>query len=358
MVESGASAEDVAKAMAHHKVMQTVGNSAEKMAQNLLHLLRSGEEISPAALENILKSGGISIESAEKSLAFQHLLGKMAAIDDVASVILAEKKLLEMGVSPENVSKILKHVLGGNDVAKSAELNLNLNGAGHENLSYDDVIKALQFEKTIAQSESADFNLNEETIRALKGVCNQEMIEKVAQELAKNGIFANKTLVQNAANLQKVLSELDIPAVDLAKLISMQKAMYEAGASPQDIALILDNVMKHDLNAVEKLLNKSPLNSVDVSNGVDLINAIQMSSLPVDLVSQVAMLQKSIEASMLTTPEQAALRAAEKMKKVKSDSRQLGRNFQDSSEKCESQSGIARERNSSAKSCELARSEV
>ena len=71
MVESGASAEDVAKSVVQLKLLEAIGEAPEKMAKELLGGIRNGDEITREKLEAILSGGGIGAEAAFRAALLQ-----------------------------------------------------------------------------------------------------------------------------------------------------------------------------------------------------------------------------------------------------------------------------------------------
>jgi ribosomal protein L12E/L44/L45/RPP1/RPP2 len=107
MVESGASAEDVAKAVVKLKLLEAIGSAPEKMAKELLAAIRAGDEISRDKLESILQGGGIDADAAAMSALLQKCIGRCGADpEDVARAILLQKAMAEGGASPENIAKV------------------------------------------------------------------------------------------------------------------------------------------------------------------------------------------------------------------------------------------------------------
>ncbi len=107
MVESGASAEDVAKAVVKLKLLEAIGDAPDKMAKDLLGAIRAGDEVSRDKLESILQSGGITPEAAVKAALLQKCLGHCGADPaDMARALMLQKALLDGGASPENIAKV------------------------------------------------------------------------------------------------------------------------------------------------------------------------------------------------------------------------------------------------------------
>ena len=71
MVESGASAEDVAKSVVQLKLLEAIGEAPEKMAKELLGAIRNGDEMTREKLEAILSGGGIGVEAAFRAALLQ-----------------------------------------------------------------------------------------------------------------------------------------------------------------------------------------------------------------------------------------------------------------------------------------------
>ena len=97
----------------------------------------------------------------------------------------------------------------------------------------------------------------------------------------------------------KVMSELAVSADDVAKFVRLQKAMYDSGATPQDIALVLHPLLegapKEKLAAIAQMLRErlnESIGAADVANALDFVDAFQNASIPPELVGSMALVQK------------------------------------------------------------------
>ena len=133
----------------------------------------------------------------------------------------------------------------------------------------------------------------------------------------------------------KVMSELAVSADDVAKFVRLQKAMYDSGATPQDIALVLHPLLegapKEKLAAIAQMLRErlnESIGAADVANALDFVDAFQNASIPPELVGSMALVQKTIEAS-LSTPEKMSSGLAEMMKKSDANPESLEKPLRD-----------------------------
>merc|ERR1719225_1116811 len=105
------------------------------------------------------------------------------------------------------------------------------------------------------------------------------------------------------AMLQKLMSSVDIEPEALAKLMKLQKAMFDSGASPQDIALIMqmaeqgENVVVSDQLAD---LLKADLDAADIAMLSNLVDAVKGANLSPELTSKIIQLQAAIESKILS----------------------------------------------------------
>ena len=322
MVESGATIEEVAKAMTRNKLLETIGDSSEKMAQGLLAALRSGEDISKEKLDAILAAGGLSTDTAAKLVMFQRALGNVGADpEDVARAILLQKALSAEGATPENIAKVVREIAGSSGLSEK-EIDALVENITSGNLGYDEVMKALKLDKALEDGSTSALPESIQGILSnLSGSVSKEVIKEIADALVKSGSADPETMAKTVA-LQKVMTELGLKPDEISKFMKLQKSMYDAGASPQDIAQILETIMgegKKNMNKDEiaELLRErlgTTLSATDVANMMELVDAFQNANIPPELVAQMALLQKSIE-SALSSPEKSAKSLADQMKK-------------------------------------------
>merc|ERR1711994_700364 len=122
--------------------------------------------------------------------------------------------------------------------------------------------------------------------------------------------------MMKTAMLQKLMSSLDMEPEALAKLLQLQKTMYDSGASPQDIALIMQMAEKGgNAKVAQNLIDilKEGLEGADIDMISNLVDAVNGSNLSPELTGKIIQLQAAIE-SKITTPEKSALKIAELMK--------------------------------------------
>jgi hypothetical protein len=152
------------------------------------------------------------------------------------------------------------------------------------NMEYDDVTKALNFDKTLEAggSGTAISAAAKELIAALSGSAAKDRIEAVAQELVKSCGTVAGAMARTIA-VEKVMSELGVSPDDVCKFMRLQKSMYESGASPQDIALVMQSLMESSeeyMDAVAERLKErmaESLDAADVANAMDFVDAFQVT---------------------------------------------------------------------------------
>ena len=120
--------------------------------------------------------------------------------------------------------------------------------------------------------------------------------------------------------LQKLMTSLNIPADAMAKMILLEKSLYDSGTSPQDITHILQLISDHqkvNLVTLEPIMAKSLSNSEAESKGVlaicDLIDAFRGAKVAPELTSKIILLQKAIE-SGIVSPESTVQELSDKLR--------------------------------------------
>ena len=239
MVESGASVKDVSKAMAHYKMLAALGIPPSKIAEQILQELRSGDDISKEKLISILKAGGIDEETAVKVLLIQKKLASGNADPEVmVKAMMLEKALLDSGADPDLVLALLNAMCDEIDDFENFASDLRSGS-----LEYDDIVKAIQFYKTINggnQKSNLDDLIKDFVAGKVKG---EKALRKLAKDILAQCDVSPEVMAQMIA-LQKVISSMNVSSHDISKLISAQKHMYDLGATPQDIAQVFQTLLK------------------------------------------------------------------------------------------------------------------
>jgi hypothetical protein len=188
MVGSGATAEDVGKAIVQHSIMKSVGLPPEAAARQLLGAIRSGEDVSEDALAKALAGSGLSPEDTRKALIFQKALGALcgqggaATPADVARSLQMQQALLAAGASPAVTASILNHIIkeGGGQIGR--DLAEAVAAAARDgDLNYDDVVLGLQLDKALSGSNVADLTLLREVVASLGEKASPQAIAEAAK---------------------------------------------------------------------------------------------------------------------------------------------------------------------------------
>ena len=104
---------------------------------------------------------------------------------------------------------------------------------------------------------------------------------------------------------------MDIPPNGVAKMIVLEKSLYNSGTSPQDIIHLLQKVADNEKISVKlsaqltkEYLNKDncTVNAKDISAICDLVDAFHGARVAPEITSKIILLQKAIE-SGITSPE-------------------------------------------------------
>ncbi|TRY61422.1 hypothetical protein TCAL_14991 [Tigriopus californicus] len=331
MVGSGASAEDVAKAMAEHKLLEAIGRSADTASKELLKTLRSGKDMSKEKLMAVLQNAGITPDSATKLVGFQSAMACMeVSPEDLAKALLLQKTMSNLGASPEIIAKVMKE-MGGASKLNESDIEKLVNQVVNGELNHDDVLRALKFDSVLTKNDGVSASVAS-TLEGISDAISKKETDRLAHALLQSGAIDSKTATMANA-LQQILSELQLPPDEASKFIQIQKSMYDAGASPQDIAEML-NVLNQDNQDVDrKAMGQSlreklrmGITAADVSNADGLADAFQNAGLGAELIQKMAMVQNAI-ANGLNTPEQGAKKLAHLMKDPNADLSQLEKAF-------------------------------
>jgi len=324
MVESGASAEEIAKTIVQQNLMNAIGGSPEDLARQLLSELRSGKDITSKGIEDILLRGGMDAETAAKVLMFQKALAAITNDpEEIAKAILLQKSWLNgYGNTPENIIKVLEGIMAeaGGDVMQKNLIELILSKISSDDMSCDDILKAIMFDKA--------FDTNGASASAIKEIVNNahknknfddKELSKAMQDLLCNNGATAESIIKTAV-LQKLLTALGISPDDVAKLFGLQKSMYDSGASPQDVAMLMEMVLEGghvNMEDLEAMLRKNlpkKLSPADIVNVVEVVDAFQGTKIPPELISKIMLMQKAIE-SDISSPEMSSLELANKLKR-------------------------------------------
>ncbi len=319
--------------MAHNSLLEAIGESPDAAARSLLNAMRSSEDMTPETLAKALGQGGVDMETAQKALLFEKALGACGADpEDVAKALLLQKALVAGGVPPSVAAKLMKEITSKGKLSQE-EAEAMLREMAEGDLNYDDVMKGLKLDKTLAGPKGVDLELVQEVMQALGKNPTKEALIAASEKLA-NSFGVESKAAASAAALQKVMAELGVEASDVTKILAVQKKMYESGASPQDIALAFqaafdsgedddenggtltpEELKKREamLDALTASVLNSSLSPSDIAAGSDLADAAGSHGIPAEMVKSVAMMQKTIEAA-LKSPERSAREAAAKIR--------------------------------------------
>ena len=237
MVESGASAEDIAKTIVQQSLLDAIGGNPDDMSKELLAELRSGRDITSKTILDVLERGGIDPETAAKVVMFQKSLAAICDNpEDIVKAILLQKSWLNgYGNTPENIVKVLEDIMaeaGGDEVQKSL-IELIINKMGSTDMSCDDVMKAILFDRAFDTHGATVNNIRDLFNKAYKNksLDNKDLSKAMQDLLCNNGATADSII--RTALLQKLLTALGLSPDDVAKMFGLQKSMYDSGASPQ-----------------------------------------------------------------------------------------------------------------------------
>lgn len=310
MIEAGASPEAIAKVMVHQELLNTIGKSPEDLSKQLLKQLRSGDEITLKDLTALLKSGGISIEDAGKAVLFQKALSAMNINpQEIARGILLQKSLVDQGTPMNEIIDMINLALqeSGVDITK-VDIEKLTTGA----LTVDEIMNALQLDKVLEAGGVTLEGLRQEN------ACKQSVSDAVKELLHSSG--ATSQGLAGALLIQKIMTSLDISPNTVAKLIVLEKSLYDSGTSPQDILHLLQMVatnQKVNLVTSEHQMTTAMSNCVtakDIESVCDLVNAFHGVRVAPELTSKLILLQKAIE-SGISSPESTVKDLSEQLKK-------------------------------------------
>jgi len=324
MVESGASAEEIAKTIVQQNLLNAIGCSPDDISRQLLSELRSGKDITVKSIEAILQRGGIDQATAAKVLMFQKALAAISDNpEDIVKAILLQKAWLNgYGNAPENIVKVLEDIMAeaDGDVIQKNLIELILNKITSDDMSCDDIMKAIMFNNAFDTNGASVNNIKDMVNKAYKNknFDNKELSQAMQELLCNNGATADSII--KTAVLQKLLSGLGVSPDDVAKLFGLQKSMYDSGASPQDVAMLMEMILGAghvDLEDLEAFLRKDlekKLKPADIINIVEVVDAFQGTKIPPELISKIMLMQKAIE-SDISSPELSSQELANKLKR-------------------------------------------
>ena len=122
--------------------------------------------------------------------------------------------------------------------------------------------------------------------------------------------------------LQKLMTSMDIAPNAVAKMIILEKTLYNSGTSPQDIIHLLQKIADNQKVAVtlssqmakESLAGPEiKVDPKDVHAICDLVDAFHGARVAPEITSKIILLQKAIE-SGITSPETTVKSLSEQLK--------------------------------------------
>jgi len=254
---------------------------------------------------------------------FQKALAACGAdTEDIAKAILLQKAWLNgYGNTPENIARVLEDIIMGSDgkIWEQNLINVILNKLMSDDMSVDDVMKALMFDKSLDMSGASVASIKNLMSKSVNSKAfDQHDLSKAIQELLCNNDVKAESIVK-AAVLQKLFTCLNLSPDDVAKLFSIQKVMYESGATPQDISMLMEMALGGSQLRLEDIVERlrselqRRLCPADILNIIELAEAFQGTKIPPELISKIMLMQKAIEGD-ISSPEQTSANLANKLK--------------------------------------------
>ena len=298
MLEAGATPEAIAKVMVQQELLQVIGKSPEDLSKQLLKQLRSGEDISLQELKKVLESGGMTIEDAGKVLVLQKAMSALnSSVEDIAKACLLQKSLINVGTPMEEVMDMINTALkeSGIDIT-----NINMDELISNDMTVDQIMNSFAFDKVLEAGGMTLDGLRQEN-------ASKSSVSNAVKEML-HSTGATPEGIAGALLLQKIMTSMEIAPTAVAKMILLEKSLYNSGTSPQDIIHLLHKVaenQKVDVNlasqiAKEQLPNK--VNAKNINAVCDLVDAFHGARVAPEITSKIIMLQKAIE-SGITSPE-------------------------------------------------------
>ena len=113
------------------------------------------------------------------------------------------------------------------------------------------------------------------------------------------------------------MSGLNLPPESVAKMVLLEKNLYDSGTSPQDIVHLLQMVAENQqpqlISMCSDLKLTEDLTESDLESICDLIDAFRGARVTPELTSKIILLQKAIESSIIS-PESTIAKLAENLK--------------------------------------------
>ena len=149
MLEAGATPEAIAKVMVQQELLNVIGKSPEDLSKQLLKQLRSGDDISLEDLNKILKSGGMTIEDAGKVLVLQKAISALnVSPEEIAKACLFQKGLINDGTPMEDAMEMINGAL--KDCAADIDVtSVNMDDLIKKEINSDQIINSFAFDKVL-----------------------------------------------------------------------------------------------------------------------------------------------------------------------------------------------------------------
>ena len=219
----------ISKIMLMQKAVESDISSPELSSQDLANKLRrpgvNPEALGPDLLE-LLKKNGLSVDSLEKSILLQKATkASGVAASDLCIILDIQNKMLEAGLSPEDIAKALRElfVQSGTDVKAVTQNLLNAldqgKVKGEEITASSTIFDAIMKNGVDAKHEGAAIILQE--LKASSS--HTEILAVVRKALEASRVRVEDLLA--VCLLQKILAATESVPADLAKVVRIENAI-------------------------------------------------------------------------------------------------------------------------------------
>ena len=238
----------ISKIMLMQKAVESDISSPELSSQDLANKLRrpgvNPEALGPDLLE-LLKKNGLSVDSLEKSILLQKATkASGVAASDLCIILDIQNKMLEAGLSPEDIAKALRElfVQSGTDVKAVTQNLLNAldqgKVKGEEITASSTIFDAIMKNGVDAKHEGAAIILQE--LKASSS--HTEILAVVRKALEASRVRVEDLLA--VCLLQKILAATESVPADLAKVVRIENAIIRGGVAADLVSRTVNEAVK------------------------------------------------------------------------------------------------------------------
>jgi alkylhydroperoxidase/carboxymuconolactone decarboxylase family protein YurZ len=275
-------AELISKIMLMQKAIEGDICSPEQTSANLankLKKLNANPEALASELLELLKKNGLSPESLEKSVLLQRVVAASGlSVIDLELVLCLQNRMFEAGRSADDVALAFMGFIAKSGVEAKTVAQFLLNSLDQGRVKEEDLFASTMIFDAILAAGCSDKNIkpgggsNDSIHNGGGAIILREMNTLSSHNdiinILRKAIESDKIKPDNVLKvllLLKIITALDTPPGDLAKVIRIQKSLLRSGVPADFLCRTINETMKPRKKAILERM-KQPL--LDIINGL------------------------------------------------------------------------------------------